>query len=69
MSETRAEEGPERLYVSGGMSCGVWWPASDAAVGTYVSNAQARVSTVAAAESVAKEPEIGKIRGVAEVVE
>jgi len=27
------------------------------------------VSTVAAAESVAKEPEIGKIRGVAEVVE
>ena len=57
------------MYVSGEMSCGAWWPASDAAVGVYVSNAQAKVSTVATAASVAKEREIGKIRGVAEVVE
>ena len=43
--------------------------AGDAAVGVYVSNAQAKVSTVATAASVAKEPEIGNIKGVAEVVE
>ena len=43
--------------------------AKHAAVGVYVSNARAKVSTVARAASVAKEPEIGNIKGVAEVVE